>query len=87
MPGTLVGGRKAADTNKKRYGDSFYQKIGHTGGSWKGRKGFAAMPKDKVREYGRIGGYKSRRGPAENSAIAATYANTNNDSSNVDEAA
>lgn len=33
MVGTVAGGRKAAATNKERYGADFYAKIGSEGGS------------------------------------------------------
>ena len=32
MPGTIEGGRKAAATNKKKYGKEFYANIGRKGG-------------------------------------------------------
>lgn len=38
MAGTIIGGKHAAETNKKRYGEGFYAKIGAMGGK-KGRTG------------------------------------------------
>lgn len=38
MPGTKIGGELAAITNKTKYGEDFYRKIGSIGGS-KGRTG------------------------------------------------
>ena len=32
MPGTKLGGQKAAQTNKEKYGEEFYAKIGAEGG-------------------------------------------------------
>jgi general stress protein YciG len=32
MPGTLEGGSKTADTNKKKYGADYYVKLGKLGG-------------------------------------------------------
>ena len=32
MAGTTSGGQKAAETNKKKYGDGFYARIGQKGG-------------------------------------------------------
>lgn len=44
MSGTKIGGRKAAATNKTKYGADWYQKIGTKGGSAPTTKlkGFAA---------------------------------------------
>lgn len=62
MAGTKRGGRKAANTNKAKYGDDFYARIGSRGGRKAGvPKGFAAMPIEKVRAAGRKGGRKSTR--------------------------
>lgn len=65
MSGTLAGGRKAAKTIKSK-NPNFYREIGSLGGR-KGKadgtiKGFAVMDKQKVREAGRKGGTRSRRG-------------------------
>lgn len=62
MPGTLVGGRKAAKTNKIKYGEDFYSRIGAKGGRNGHTGGFASMDIEKVRECGRKGGKISRRG-------------------------
>lgn len=64
MSGTKEGGRKAAATNKERYGEGFYARIGRTGGQNGHTGGFASMPSWKVSECGRKGGLISRRGPA-----------------------
>lgn len=59
MAGTKEGGKKAAATNKAKYGADFYREMGrkgHTGG-------FASNPA-LAREAGRRGGLISRRGPA-----------------------
>lgn len=63
MAGTLLGGRKAATTNKKRYGDSFYADIGRKGGKATGLKGFA-VNRELARTAGAKGGKISRRGRA-----------------------
>ena len=42
MSGSAVGGRKAAMTNKKRYGKGFDSRIGKLGGSRGHTGGFAA---------------------------------------------
>lgn len=68
MPGTMTGGRKAAQTNKERYGDDHYKKIGGLGGKKGKRGGFAS---DKVGKDGLTGreravmwGKKNKRGKA-----------------------
>lgn len=61
MAGSKEGGIKAAQTNKERYGDSFYAKLGSKGGSAKVSKGFAKMDIDRVKECGRIGGRLGKR--------------------------
>ena len=60
MAGTKAGGKAAAATNKAKYGDNFYAKIGasggrngHTGGFWANR--------DLARKAGSLGGRISRR--------------------------
>jgi general stress protein YciG len=56
MAGTKVGGRKAAETNRARYGRDFYAKIGAKGGKNGHTGGFAAN-----RELARIAGAKGGR--------------------------
>lgn len=60
MAGTLAGGRKAAITNKKLYGNDFYKTIGAKGGRNGHTGGFAANP-DLARIAGAKGGRLSRR--------------------------
>lgn len=61
MAGTIKGGKKAAATNRAKYGEGFYKTIGRKGGSISRGGGFA-----KNRELARIAGAKggrvSRRG-------------------------
>lgn len=66
MSGTKAGGMKAAATNKAKYGEGFYARIGKMGGQNGHTGGFAAMDPERVRECGRKGGSISRRGPAKN---------------------
>lgn len=62
MAGTKEGGRKAAETTRKKFGDDFYANIGRKGGSKMGVvKGFA-LNVELAREAGRKGGRNSRRG-------------------------
>lgn len=61
MAGTKQGGQQASRTNKAKYGDDFYAKIGALGGK-KGTTGGFYANRELAREAGRIGGLKSRRG-------------------------
>lgn len=67
MPGTIIGGKKAAATNKRRYGNDFYEVIGAHGGKVSRGGGFAAN-RELARTAGRKGGLKSRR-PKENAVV------------------
>ena len=60
MAGTQSGGRKAAQTNKQRYGAQFYEVIGRRGGAISRGGGFAKNP-ELARVAGRKGGQASRR--------------------------
>lgn len=80
MAGTKKGAAKAASTNKKRHGDTFYKDIGSKGGrNGAGKEyrkggsrasGFAADP-ELAREAGAKGGRASRRGPAKKTVMAS----------------
>lgn len=69
MSGTKEGGRKAAETNKKRHGEGFYAKIGKKGGQNSHTGGFASFVvgkdgltgRERARLVGAIGGFKSKR--------------------------
>jgi general stress protein YciG len=60
MGGTVSGGKKAAETNKKRHGEDFYKKIGRRGGQESQGGGFAKNP-ELARIAGAKGGKVSRR--------------------------
>ena len=60
MAGTLEGGKKAAETNRKKYGKDFYCKIGAKGGKLGTTGGFFAN-RELAREAGRKGGKVSKR--------------------------
>jgi general stress protein YciG len=60
MAGTEKGGRKAAATNKQRYGLNFYVQIGSKGGKISRGGGFATNRELAV-EAGRKGGKVSHR--------------------------
>ncbi|MCA9333849.1 hypothetical protein KC963_02275 [Candidatus Saccharibacteria bacterium] len=63
MAGTKTGGKAAAATNKARYGDDFYQRIGAIGGK-KGRTGGFYANRELARIAGAKGGRISKRGKA-----------------------
>lgn len=64
MAGTKEGGLKARETNYKEHGRDFYKRIGQIGG----RNGHTGGFKDRelASRAGKIGGMKSKRGPAKN---------------------
>lgn len=64
MPGNHIGGLKAAKKVKERFSQDVISAWGAKGGSVKCPKGFACMPKEKVRAAGRLGGQISKRGKA-----------------------
>ena len=61
MAGTKLGGIKAKETNKKKYGDDFYNKIGAMGGTLGTTGGFYA-DRELARTAGAKGGSRSRKG-------------------------
>lgn len=63
MPGTTKGGSQAAKTNRERYGEDFYKRIGSKGGK-ASRNGPFSQDRDFARRMGALGGKKSRRGPS-----------------------
>lgn len=60
MAGTKDGGKKAAATNKAKYGKDFYARIGAVGGQ-KGRTGGFYANRELARLAGQKGGRVSRR--------------------------
>lgn len=60
MAGTTEGGKKAAATNKRTYGEDFYARIGAEGGRNGHTGGFYAN-RELARTAGIKGGRKSRR--------------------------
>jgi len=60
MAGTVAGGKAAAATNKRIYGEDFYAKIGAIGGK-KGHTGGFAANRELARIAGAKGGKISRR--------------------------
>ncbi len=60
MAGTPAGGRKAANTNKTRYGEDFYRVMGHKGGQIS-RGGIFGKDREFAAEQGRKGGRVSKR--------------------------
>jgi general stress protein YciG len=64
MAGTKAGGKAAAATNKRKYGEDFYSKIGAKGGALGKTGGFFA-DRELARRAGAKGGRISRRTKAE----------------------
>lgn len=60
MAGTKAGGQAAAATNKAKYGDDFYSKIGAKGGKL-GKTGGFFVNRELARIAGARGGRISRR--------------------------
>lgn len=63
MAGTRAGGKKAAKTNKAKYGKDFYRELGRKGGKNGHTGGFASNP-ELSRIAGAKGGRISKRGKA-----------------------
>ncbi len=63
MAGTKEGGMAACRTNKSKYGDDFYRRIGAIGGK-KGHTGGFFANRKLASTAGRKGGLISRRGKA-----------------------
>lgn len=60
MAGSVIGGRKAAATNKLRHGEDFYKKMGQVGGRL-GHTGGFYVHRELARTAGQKGGRISRR--------------------------
>jgi len=60
MAGSTIGGKRAANTNKIKYGDDFYKRIGAMGGRRGRTGGFYGNP-ELARIAGTKGGRISRR--------------------------
>ena len=77
--GTKEGAKKASITNRLRYGEDFYKKIGSIGGQRGVSGGFACLEKgadgltgpERARVLGAKGGRISKRGPAKKSTKIA----------------
>lgn len=63
MSGTREGGKKTVQTIYERHGKDFFSRIGRQGGKNGHTGGFAANP-ELARIAGRLGGQRSKRGPA-----------------------
>ena len=61
MSGTVEGGKKCAQTNKKKFGTDWFRKIGTIGGR-NGHTGGFASNRELAVEAGRKGGRISKRG-------------------------
>lgn len=61
MAGNKAGGKKAAATNKRRYGKDYYQVIGATGGeAHVPSKGFGSN-RELAKKLGRKGGLSAKK--------------------------
>lgn len=60
MAGTKIGGKHAAETNRKLFGDDFYSRIGVLGGKASHTGGFFAN-RELARTAGAKGGKISKR--------------------------
>ena len=67
MAGSKAGGLKAAKTNKERYGEDWYARIGRKGGQNGHTGGFASNP-ELAKIAGAKGGRISKRGKAKKNA-------------------
>ena len=74
MSGNETGGKRAAATNKRKYGEDFYQKIGSIGGSKSRNGGFGS---EIVGDDG-LTGYERARiaGAKGGSVMGNSYKNT-----------
>lgn len=62
MAGTRLGGLKAKETNRKRYGKDFYSLIGKKGAdSVNPKNRYWARNKEAARIAGRLGGLKGKK--------------------------
>lgn len=62
MVGTIIGGKKAARTNKELHGKDFYKRIGAKGGRNGHMKGFALNPALAIVAGAKGGRISSRKG-------------------------
>lgn len=61
MAGTVKGGKKAAETNRLKFGADFYSRLGKLGGKSKNpKKGFGTH-RDMAPIMGKRGGHISKR--------------------------
>lgn len=67
MSGSITRALKAAETNKRLYGEDHYKRVGALGGKAKVPKGFA-INRELARKAGAKGGAISRRGKAKANA-------------------
>jgi general stress protein YciG len=72
MPGNVEGGRKAAATNKQRYGMDYYKGIGRAGGTISRGGGFGTS-REHAQAAGALGGAASRRRVLESDRVPCPY--------------
>jgi hypothetical protein len=67
MPGTTAGGAKCAKTNKEKYGEDYYKRIGQLGGRQGRTGGFAS---GKIGEDGLTGKQRAVKAGAKGGSIS-----------------
>lgn len=72
MAGNKAGGKKAAATNKSKYGERFYAEIGAKGGRACVTRGFGANP-ELAKKAGAKGGKISKRGKARKQGVEVQH--------------
>jgi general stress protein YciG len=60
MPGTIKGGKSAGDTNKARYGEDYYRRIGAIGGKKSRRT--VEIDSEWAKLIGQLGGRPPKSG-------------------------
>lgn len=67
MAGTKAGGLKVVETNKRKYGEGYYQKIGRMGGKAKKSApfGFQTMDHERLRQVSSVGGRNAQKAKRE----------------------
>jgi hypothetical protein len=83
MAGTAIGGKRASETNKKRFGEDFYKQIGALGGRKGKTGGFASNSvgadgltgRERAKTAGAKGGSVSKRGDGRNNKTSGHSAN------------
>lgn len=90
MPGNKIGGLKAAKTNKAKWGEDFYARIGREGGKngkGPGYTGGFASNSELASRAGRLGGMASHRKAPNLSPSKVAYIRNSKDDKTAEEMA